>query len=76
MEVHFNVQEGDIDSDLLSNGPWPPAVGEHLAIKYCFDQIEIGEFVGKIVMITSTLLIRTVYYQPDLKLKLYPVYLA
>ena len=31
---------------MLSNGPWPPAVGEHLAIKYRFDQIKIGEFVG------------------------------
>ena len=31
---------------MLSNGPWPPAVGEHLAIKYHFDQIKIGEFVG------------------------------
>ena len=31
---------------MLSNGPWPPAVGDHLAIKYRFDQIKIGEFVG------------------------------
>ena len=46
MEVHFYSQEGDVVSDLLSNGPWPPAVGEHLAIKYRFDQIKIGEFVG------------------------------
>ena len=38
--------EVDIVSDLLSNGPWPPAIGEHLAIKYCFDPINIGEFVG------------------------------
>ena len=39
-------KEGDIVSDLLSNGPWPLAVEEHLAIKYRFDQIKIGEFVG------------------------------
>ena len=32
-------------SDLLFNGPWPLAVEEHLAIKYSFDQIKIGEFV-------------------------------
>ena len=31
---------------MLSNGPWPPAVGEHLAISYRLDQIKIGEFVG------------------------------
>ena len=45
-EVHLYSQEGDIVSDLLSNGPRPPAVGEHLAIKYRFDQIKIGEFIG------------------------------
>ena len=44
IEVHF-FQEGDIVSDLLSNGPWPLAAEEHLAIKYSFDQIKIGEFV-------------------------------
>ena len=31
---------------MLFNGPWPLAVEEHLAIKYHFDQIKIGEFVG------------------------------
>ena len=31
---------------MLFNGPWPLAVEEHLAIKFRFDQIKIGEFVG------------------------------
>ena len=50
MEVHFYFLKGDIVSELLSNGPWPPAVGEHLTIKYRYDQIKIGEFVGFVLV--------------------------
>ena len=46
MVYGLKIMKVDIVSDFISNGPWPPAVGEHLAIKYCFDPIKIVEFVG------------------------------
>ena len=42
----FLQDQGNILTNLLSNGPWPPAIGEHLAIKRRLLPIAIGEFTG------------------------------